>query len=405
MRLTKLINNEGVPLMKRDPFSLGAAALLGGTSIVGSALGGLFGSSSQRSANDANLTIARENNQMQMDMFNRSLEFNERMSNQSNEFNAAEAQKLRDWQERMYYTQRKYDTPLAQMERYRQAGINPYFAMGNIQGGNVQGSFGGAAAAGSAATAPGVPSLSSPTMQAYNPTDAIMQGVNGLHAAAGVFYEGKLKSEQAKNIAIDNITKLQRDRAELSKVKAEMEKTKADTSSITKQIAWIDKRAEAELRQLSANTDFAYAQKKLTEEQQRLTAIQADYQNMVTEAFPAKNAKEMAEIHSRIQANGASAYASVQSGRLSVAQAATEAVNKSVRELEKEGVKIDNRRKSGMIYYEKKLIRTQIELNKQKRKIGLPDELYGEQFRNNPAARIIDAYGRSVGTPFRGILR
>ena len=69
-------------------------------------LGGLVGMFGQRSANKANLRIARE--QMQ--------------------FNREEAQKQRDWQENYY---KKYSSPIAQSAQYRAAGLNPYLT--NIQ--------------------------------------------------------------------------------------------------------------------------------------------------------------------------------------------------------------------------------------------------------------------------------
>lgn len=69
-------------------------------------LGGLVGMFGQRSANKANLKIARE--QMQ--------------------FNREEAQKQRDWQEEYY---KKYSSPIALSAQYRSAGLNPYLA--NIQ--------------------------------------------------------------------------------------------------------------------------------------------------------------------------------------------------------------------------------------------------------------------------------
>lgn len=71
-----------------------------------SLLGGLLGNSGQKSANKANLQIARE--QMQ--------------------FNREESQKQRDWQEDYY---KRFSSPIAQSAQYRAAGLNPYLA--NIQ--------------------------------------------------------------------------------------------------------------------------------------------------------------------------------------------------------------------------------------------------------------------------------
>lgn len=97
--------------MPLDPL-IGSALISGASSL----LGGIFGSSSQSSANRTNLQIARETNQMQYQMFQEQNAFNERMFNQM----------------------QQYNTPAAQMQRYQDAGINPYVAAGNVQTGNAQ---------------------------------------------------------------------------------------------------------------------------------------------------------------------------------------------------------------------------------------------------------------------------
>ena len=97
--------------MPLDPL-IGSALISGASSL----LGGLFGSGAQSSANRTNLQIARETNQMQYQMFQEQNAFNERMYNQM----------------------QQYNTPAAQMQRYQEAGINPYVAAGNVQTGNVQ---------------------------------------------------------------------------------------------------------------------------------------------------------------------------------------------------------------------------------------------------------------------------
>lgn len=94
-----------------DPL-LGSALISGASSL----LGGLFGSGAQSSANRTNIQIARETNQMQYQMFKEQNAFNERMYNQM----------------------QQYNTPAAQMQRYNDAGINPYIAAGNVQSGNAQ---------------------------------------------------------------------------------------------------------------------------------------------------------------------------------------------------------------------------------------------------------------------------
>ena len=97
--------------MPIDPL-IGSALISGASSL----LGGLFGSVSQSSANSSNLQIARETNQMQYQMFQEQNAFNEKM----------------------YHEMQQYNSPAAQMQRYQDAGINPYIAAGNVQSGNAQ---------------------------------------------------------------------------------------------------------------------------------------------------------------------------------------------------------------------------------------------------------------------------
>ena len=95
---------------------IGAAIISGGASLLGGLFGGNSNQSAQDKANATNLQIARETNQQQYQMFQEQNSFNERMYNQM----------------------QAYNTPAAQMQRYQDAGINPYIAAGNVQTGNVQ---------------------------------------------------------------------------------------------------------------------------------------------------------------------------------------------------------------------------------------------------------------------------
>lgn len=63
---------------------------------------------------------------------------NYHIAQMNNEFNAQMMQKQMDFTERMYDRSLQDTSPSAQMQRYRQAGINPYMAVGNISGGSGQ---------------------------------------------------------------------------------------------------------------------------------------------------------------------------------------------------------------------------------------------------------------------------
>ncbi len=87
-------------------------SLLGG--FGSSFIGGLFGSSSQNSANSTNIKL----NQM------------------NNDFQAAQMQKQMDYNTEMWRKQNAYNSPSAQVQRLKDAGLNPYMFM---SGGNNTG--------------------------------------------------------------------------------------------------------------------------------------------------------------------------------------------------------------------------------------------------------------------------
>lgn len=111
-----------------------APLLLGGIIAAGASLAGnAIGSASQNKVNDTNLQINRENNA----------------------FNAAEAEKQRNWQESMWSKNNEYNSPSAMISR----GLNPY--IGSSVGAGVSKSPASGGAAASAAT--------SPSLQAFRP--------------------------------------------------------------------------------------------------------------------------------------------------------------------------------------------------------------------------------------------
>lgn len=103
------------------PISLGLGTLLGGVASGLLGAGASVGSNiankkAQESANKANLQIAQMNN-----------EFNERM-----------LQKQMDYNTDMWNKQNEYNTAQAQVQRLREAGLNPAIALGNVSPGVAQ---------------------------------------------------------------------------------------------------------------------------------------------------------------------------------------------------------------------------------------------------------------------------
>ena len=146
---------------------IGSALISGGASLLGNLFGGLSSGSAQRSANETNLQIAQMNNQRQYQMFQEQNAFNERMYNQM----------------------QQYNTPAAQMQRYADAGINPYIAAGNVQTGNVQSALQSAPA----------PQMQAAQMQPVTgPGDAMMNAGAQISSIVGQYAQNALALAQAK---------------------------------------------------------------------------------------------------------------------------------------------------------------------------------------------------------------
>lgn len=96
---------------KRDPFVIGSA-LTAGANLLGG-ITSLFGG---KHAADKSLQATRETNKA-----------NRELAQYQNEWNLAQWNRMN-----------AYNTPAAQRQRFEDAGINPYFALGNIQAGQAE---------------------------------------------------------------------------------------------------------------------------------------------------------------------------------------------------------------------------------------------------------------------------
>lgn len=149
-----------------------------GISALGNLVGGLFGSSSAKYAAKAQLQAVRETNKANLDL-----------AKYQNEWNVAQ-----------WNRQNAYNTPAMQRQRYEEAGINPYFALGNIQPGNAEGLM----SANMANQQPVVSDLQGQSGQILGNSisDAAQSGVNA-------YFGSKIQQEQAKALQIENTFNLQ----------------------------------------------------------------------------------------------------------------------------------------------------------------------------------------------------
>lgn len=145
---------------------------------IGSLAGGIFGSSAAHSAAKSQLQAVRETNKANLDL-----------AKYQNEWNVAQ-----------WNRQNVYNTPAAQRQRYEDAGINPYFALGNIQSGNAEG-------------------LMSANMANQQPVVSDLQGQSGQILGSSIanaaqsgeqtYFASQIQAEQAKQLQIKNTFDLQ----------------------------------------------------------------------------------------------------------------------------------------------------------------------------------------------------
>ena len=198
----------------------------------------------------------------------------EKNQQKQNEFNAQEAQKTREWQEKMWNLNNEYNTPLAQVNRLQDAGLNPNLVYGNGSMQNVS------PMASSSAQASSTPFNDSIAARHAKNFDAIMRGLQ----TAITFQELKNKKAEGKNIEsnteknnaeaqesqqraknLETENKFNLDTFDARKVAIELQnqlseqqrlKLYADTQTATKQLDQID----AVISNLQSSTDLNKAQ-------------------------------------------------------------------------------------------------------------------------------------------------
>lgn len=201
-------------------------------SIAGSLLGGLFGSSSQSKANKANIQMQRETNELQYRMFN--------------EANA--------WNENMWNMQNEYNTPAAQAQRLKEAGINPAFVFGN-------GSISEAGGVSSASP----PSLGTPKVTPYDWNPAI-------HTAVDAFMQSQMQSAQIKMLgAQERNLEIQNQLDEMSLLK-KIHSLNIDNETKQQYLDFYKSTFKAREYAVTANNDML--DQSLAESKQRVTSMQ-----------------------------------------------------------------------------------------------------------------------------------
>lgn len=127
------LQNRGNHKFVIDPL-IGASVISG----VGSLIGGLFGSSSTDSTNRANLTAVRETNASNREIAEKTNASNQEIARTTNEANIKMNQDNNALQQRLQAEMNQYNSVGAQLDRARQAGVNPNAVIGGSLSGNIQ---------------------------------------------------------------------------------------------------------------------------------------------------------------------------------------------------------------------------------------------------------------------------
>lgn len=160
-----------------------AGAAIGAASDV--AVAGMQTSASiinTNNTNKANLEISQQTNQANKDIAQMANEHNEAM---------LDKQIQQEWD--MWNAENEYNSPAAQLQRYADAGVNPYMAVGNVSSGNA-----------SSMSSPSAQPAAVPQMQGATMMPADMSGLSGLRGIASRFVEMMQAKEDIKGKQLDN---------------------------------------------------------------------------------------------------------------------------------------------------------------------------------------------------------
>ena len=197
----------------------------------------------------------------------KSYKYTKRLQDEQNRFNAQQAQIAYDRQRELYNYQyqnersaflsdrehnEQYNSPLAQMQRYKQAGLNPALLTGQIGSGSANVDF-------SAPSMPGVDSTSSGSQGQFQ----MDQGFSGISSALMSMSQLLTQQQVADSQVKLNDSVSEKNEVEKANIAADTEKKGAEKSNIEKDT----EKKGVEIGNISQDTAVKVAQEKLTNSQ------------------------------------------------------------------------------------------------------------------------------------------
>lgn len=274
MKITSILS---VPLgvapngsqFKSNPI-VAAGALSGGASLLGGLMSGLFGSSAQNSANETNIAMNRENNLFNASQAAVARNWQSSENEKSRAFSLDQYLREIDWQKYLL----GYSTPEEQLKRYRDAGINPYFAMGNISSGVLQSNPTATSPSSNSAT----PASSSglPQVKAYDPTNAIMSASHGVSDAINSYFRNENVAQDTRSKIIENMTKLDEQKARIAELLSRKDLNDETRKKYQSEIETINAERELQLENLRRQNTLLRENAHNVSEDTRLKAVQKE---------------------------------------------------------------------------------------------------------------------------------
>lgn len=164
--------------------------------------------------NKANLQIAQETNKanaanvaatnkVNAENVAATNQANKDIAQMSNEHNEAMLNKQIQQEWDMWNAENEYNSPAAQMQRFQDAGVNPYMALGNVSSGNAS-SMSSPAAQPAVVPQMQAAQADAPLAQGATMLPADMSGLSGLRGIASRFVEMMQAKENIKRTQLEN---------------------------------------------------------------------------------------------------------------------------------------------------------------------------------------------------------
>lgn len=312
-----------------DPIVGGA--IIGG---VGSLLNGMFGSSSQSSANSTNLQIAKQNAELQREIN----QLNRELAEKANAQNYRMFQEQNAFNVDMWNKQNAYNTPSAQVERLKAAGINPAAVFGSIGSGQVAGSLSSASSAPAERANMVAPQLNYRAEPLPSPLSGLPDAANGLISA------------RMANAQIRNIESM----ASMNEIKADLERQSFESSLLARVNS--ARRGTVEYEQASEDLklwretrDFEYRLRKSNAEMGESSVLEAQ-ERIATAKVEREILRSNAAWQNKLNA---ASYQSILAGirqaisaaNMNDASAVESAARTAVQKASEEGLRLDNKQK------------------------------------------------------------